>query len=290
MTQRPVYRQIAKWIVVIAIFLFLAKMVWGNWNQVKDAPFSLQPFSFVLSTLLFILSYFIQIWAWYLITLKSEDCHLSIRDLEDLVLFATGQVPSREDLRFLGRFHFYKSRGQSEKAISVALYLEALTMVVPAGLIFLAVLIFYREMWPFYFWKQSGWLILLFLLGFASLHPWIIQKVLDWILARFKREPVSLSISYSDILCILLICIASWLTGGVGFYFFVDSVFPVDPQYILFLTGALAFSTTLGVIALFAPSGLGVREGVLVYLLSFMMVTPVAIVVSVLTRIWTDPY
>jgi uncharacterized membrane protein YbhN (UPF0104 family) len=42
----------------------------------------------------------------------------------------------------------------------------------------------------------------------------------------------------------------------------------------------------LGLIAIFAPSGLGVREGALVYLLSFMMVTPVAVIISVLTRIW----
>ena len=76
------------------------------------------------------------------------------------------------------------------------------------------------------------------------------------------------------------------MVGGIGFYLFVDSVYPVAPQYILFLTGALAISSTLGLIALFAPSGLGVREGALVYLLSFMMATPVAVIISILTRIW----
>jgi uncharacterized membrane protein YbhN (UPF0104 family) len=74
--------------------------------------------------------------------------------------------------------------------------------------------------------------------------------------------------------------------GGIGFYLFVDSVYPVTPSYILFLTGALAISSTLGLVAIFAPSGLGVREGALVYLLSFMMATPVAVIISVLTRIW----
>jgi uncharacterized membrane protein YbhN (UPF0104 family) len=52
------------------------------------------------------------------------------------------------------------------------------------------------------------------------------------------------------------------------------------------LTGALAFSSTLGLVALFAPSGLGIREGALVYLLSFMVATPVAVIISILTRIW----
>jgi uncharacterized membrane protein YbhN (UPF0104 family) len=95
-----------------------------------------------------------------------------------------------------------------------------------------------------------------------------------------------LSISYSDILWILSVCIVCWVVEGIGFYFFVDSVYPAAPQYILFLTGALAISSILGLVAIFAPSGLGVREGALVYLLSFMMVTPVAVVISILTRIW----
>ena len=76
------------------------------------------------------------------------------------------------------------------------------------------------------------------------------------------------------------------MVGGIGFYLFVDSVFPVSPHQILFLTGALAFSSILGLIAIFAPSGLGVREGALVYLLSLMMPESVAVIISILTRIW----
>jgi uncharacterized membrane protein YbhN (UPF0104 family) len=130
------------------------------------------------------------------------------------------------------------------------------------------------------------WLIPLFILAFASLHPQVLQKTINWALILFRREPISLSISYWDILWILSICIVAWLVGGIGFYIFVNSVYPVAPQFILFLTGALAVSNTLGLIAVFAPSGLGVREGALVYLLSFMMATPVAVVISILTRLW----
>ncbi len=154
------------------------------------------------------------------------------------------------------------------------------------GIIFLAALIFFKEMGPVYSGKLFWWLIPLFLLGFVSIHPKVLQRIFNWTLVQFKREPVSLSISYSDVLWILFVCIISWVIGGVGFYLFVDSVYPVAPQYILFLTGALAISSTLGLVAIFAPSGLGVREGALVYLLSFVMATPVAVIISVLTRIW----
>jgi uncharacterized membrane protein YbhN (UPF0104 family) len=87
-------------------------------------------------------------------------------------------------------------------------------------------------------------------------------------------------------LWVLLVCVFAWGIGGFGFYLFVDSVYPLALRYSLFVAGAVAFSSTLGLIALFAPSGLGVREGALVYLLGFIMPTPVAVILSILTRIW----
>jgi len=283
---KKIYLRIVQWAIVVAIFFFLGKMVWDHWNQVKDTPFTLRPFPFILSTLIFAFSYFIQIWAWYLITLKLEIALSPSETLKTWFYSQLGKYLPGKIWLFLGRFHFYESRGKSKKAISIALYLETVTIIMGAGLIFLAALIFHREIRLFYSWRHPGWLVLLFLLGFIFLHPRVLQKILNWALIHFKREPVSLSISYSDVLWILFVCIISWVIGGVGFYLFVDSVYPVAPQYILFLTGALAISSTLGLIAIFAPSGLGVREGALVYLLSLMMAAPVAVLISILTRIW----
>jgi uncharacterized membrane protein YbhN (UPF0104 family) len=186
----------------------------------------------------------------------------------------------------LGRIYYYESRGKSKKSISVALYFETVTVTIAGGMIFLAALVLFQETRPFYFGGQPLWLIPVLILAFTSVHPQFLQKIMNWALVLFKRERICLSISYWDILRILFVSVVAWLVGGIGFYIFVASVHPATPEYILFLTGALAVSSTLGLIAIFAPSGLGVREGVLVYLLSFMMATPVAVIISVLTRLW----
>jgi len=280
------YLKFLQWAIVLAIFLFLGKAVWENWAQVKEASFTFRPFPIISSTLIFVFSYFIQIWAWYLITLKLKIALSPPETLKSWFYSQLGKYLPGKVWLLLSRFYFYESKGKSKKAISIALYLETITIIVAAGLMFLAAVISFKEMRSFYSGRQSWWLALLFILAFLSLHPRVLQKILNWTLVQFKKEPISLSISYSDILWILLVCIVSWVSGGVGFYFFVDSVYPVGPQYILFLTGALAFSSTLGLIAIFAPSGLGVREGALVYLLSYMMPEAVAVIISVLTRIW----
>jgi glycosyltransferase 2 family protein len=283
---KKIYLRILQWAIVVAIFFFLGKMVWGHWNQVKDTPFTLRTFPFILSTLIFAFSYFIQIWAWYLITLKLKIALSPSETLKTWFYSQLGKYLPGKIWLFLSRFHCYESRGKSKKTISIALYLETVTIIMGAGLIFLAVLIFHREVRLFYSWGHPVWLVLLFLLGLIFLHPRVLQKILNWTLIHFKKEPVSLSISYSDVLWILFVCIISWVIGGIGFYLFVDSVYPVAKHFILFLTGALAISSTLGLIAIFAPSGLGVREGALVYLLLLMMPPPVAVIISILTRIW----
>jgi len=261
-------------------------MVWDNWNQVKEASFTLEVFSLLLSTLIFAFSYFIQIWAWYLITLKLKIALSSSDTLKSWFYSQLGKYLPGKVWLLLGRFYYYESRGKSKKSISIALYFKTVTVIIAGGLIFLVALYFFRGAGPFYSGRPSEWLGLLFLLGFVFLHPRVLQKILNWFLIHFKKEPISLSISYSDILWILFVCILSWMVGGVGFYLFVNSVYPITPQYILFLTASLAISSTLGLIAIFAPSGLGVREGALVYLLSLVMATPVAVVISILTRIW----
>jgi uncharacterized membrane protein YbhN (UPF0104 family) len=281
------YKVALKWTIAFAIFVFLGKMVWDNWNQVKDVPFTLRPFPFILSTFVFAFSYFIQGWAWYLLTLKLGIA-LPIRETFESWFYSQwGKYLPGKVWLLLSRFYFYESKGKAREGISVALYLEMTAVIVAAGFIFLASLILFKEMGPFYSGGQFWGLALAFiLLAFIFLHPKVLQGILNRILVHFKKEPVLLSISYADIVWILFVCIVAWMIGGIGFYLFVDSVYSVSSNYILFLTGALAISSTLGLIAIFAPSGLGVREGVLVYLLSFMMATPVAVVISILTRLW----
>ncbi len=280
------YKLALKWVIAFAIFVFLGKMVWDNWSQVRDTPFTLRAFPLILSTLIFASSYFIQVWAWYLITLKLKIAVSFPETTKSWFYSQLGKYLPGKIWLLLGRIYSYESRGKPRKLISVALYFEMVTVVIAGGMIFLASPVLVRETRYLYSGKQLWWLVPVFILSFASIHPQVLQKIMNWVLVLFRREPISLSASYSDILWILTVCIVAWLVGGLGFYLFVDSIYPLALRSILFLTGALAISSTLGLIAIFAPSGLGVREGALVFLLSFVMATPVAVILSVLTRIW----
>ena len=274
-----------QWAIVSAIFVFLGKMVWEQWAQIERSSFTFEPVSLVVSTLVFASSYFIHVWAWYLITLKLKVAIPFRETMESWFYSQLGKYLPGKIWLVLGRFYLYESKGKSKQGIWFALYFEMVIVMVAGGLIFLASIASFERARS-YTGETTGWLLLPCLLALVFLHPRVLQRILNWILSRFKREAVSLSISYPDILLILCVSILSWLVGGIGFYLFIQSVYSVSSDQILFLTGALAFSNTLGMIALFAPSGLGVREGSLVYILSGVMPGPVAVIISVLTRIW----
>ena len=280
------YRFWAKWGIVVAIFIFLGKTVWENWALVKEASFTFRILPLFSATFLFALSYFIQIWAWYLITVK---LNVAISYRETLIIWFFSQLgkylPGKVWL-LLSRFYLYESKGKSKNEIMISLYFETMTMVVAAGLLFLASLLFSRNLHSTYSGFVYGGAILLFLVTFFLLHPKVLLKIFNPLLVFLKRDPISISLSYSDVLWILGVCVLCWIVGGIGFSLFIHSVFTISSESFLFLTGALAISSTLGLLALFAPSGLGVREGVLVYLLSSIMPTSVAVILSVLTRLW----
>jgi uncharacterized membrane protein YbhN (UPF0104 family) len=280
-------QQVFGWAVVLIIFIFLGKMVWENWVQVKEAPFAFHPFGLILSTLLFALSYFIQMGAWYLITLKLGIALPRFETVESWFYSQLGKYLPGKVWLLLSRYYFYESKARSRKSIWIALYVETATMVIAAWLLFLVGLFLFQEVRSFYsVGKWIGWM-LPFLLAFLSLHPRVLQRIFNWILTFLKKETVSLSISYMDILWILFISVLSWAVGGVGFYFFVKSLYPVSLSHVLFLAGSLSFASLLGLMAIFAPVGLGVREGILVYFLSYLMPSSVTVVISILTRLWT---
>jgi uncharacterized membrane protein YbhN (UPF0104 family) len=52
------------------------------------------------------------------------------------------------------------------------------------------------------------------------------------------------------------------------------------------LVGIFAGAWVIGFLSFLAPGGLGVREGILVYLLGFYLPSHVAIVVTLLSRLW----
>jgi len=82
----------------------------------------------------------------------------------------------------------------------------------------------------------------------------------------------------------LFIC--TWLIFGWAFYFFINSFYALSVEHYFFITGAFAIAGIIGFVSVFAPAGLGVREGVLIFTLSLVLTTAMSSLISLISRLW----
>ena len=101
-----------------------------------------------------------------------------------------------------------------------------------------------------------------------------------------KKETIPEAIKYRDIIQIFLLYIVIILVQGIAFYFLVNALLYVPLQHLVGLTACFSVAGALGTLSFFAPSGLGVREGILALLLSTYIISPVAVLIALLARIW----
>jgi uncharacterized membrane protein YbhN (UPF0104 family) len=103
-----------------------------------------------------------------------------------------------------------------------------------------------------------------------------------------KREPIQLTLRYSDILFITLAWCASWIVAGTAFYVLLLALWPVAPMVAWpICIGIYAIAWDIGFVSFITPSGLGIREAAIVALfaLAFPLPTGLASIMALISRL-----
>ncbi|NIA23825.1 MAG: hypothetical protein GWP03_06695, partial [Proteobacteria bacterium] len=116
------------------------------------------------------------------------------------------------------------------------------------------------------------------------LHPFFLKQILK-ILSKIRKVELhkQFTMKYTDILMYLVIYIFLWIMTGLAFWImFFGSAIRIN---LIDLASSYALSWILGYASLFAPGGLGVREGAIAFLLNLKYPAVVSSTFAVLTRI-----
>ncbi len=139
--------------------------------------------------------------------------------------------------------------------------------------------------------NSPEWMIIATVILFGgvmtSLHPRIFYPFANKALGIFKREPMHPEslLSYSKLLWLMGAYIIGQLGNGIAFFALVKAFIPLENVLIFPFIGFYSLAGVIGVLAIFVPSGLGVREGILVTLLTQFMPLPLAVTISIATRL-----
>lgn len=268
-------------VFVFIIFGYLFYQLYLSWGELINYDFTLNYLYLIISILFFIFYYALTIFGFYIqiylvggkVPIKNTIKAYSISQLGHY-------IPGKVWIVF-GRLYLLKKFKITKLQIIMCSLLELSIMSLASIMIFFMSLLF----WSFDLGYWTYLIILIIPLALISLHPRLLNFGINIIEKIRKKEQIKIRCKYSQLIWTVVYYLFFWIFQGFAAFFLINAIYSLEFTKIPFITGVLAISWFLGFVSFFAPSGLGVREGLIVYFLNFIMPLPIAIIVAIILRL-----
>jgi uncharacterized membrane protein YbhN (UPF0104 family) len=188
----------------------------------------------------------------------------------------------------LSKIYFASKHGISKSKLAVTSLLEGALQVTVVMIVALIILMFDARL------NSINDDIKTFILGILvicilAVWPPIFNRLISLAYKVVRRKSIDASdlASTKTITQGALLYIVGAFFSGTALFFITKAVDPgLGYADMLYVIGVSNLAGAIGMLAVFAPSGLGVREGILLTLLSIIMPTELALVVTVASRLW----
>lgn len=279
--------RVGGWMVMIAAFYFIGRTLVHYGGEISHYSFALQPWRIVMSLLVGGLGFISFALVWRGIAYQFDHAHRLSRGAA-LRIYSTSAItkyiPSSVVL-YASRVYLAIQAGVTRSgSVMSTVYETALSVVGQCIFVGIALLTM-----PFIALPIAVVALVLVLWLLLPIHSDIMQMLLRWV-ARWRPQLTSAVVPRLRprvTLTILGQYVVVSCLNGLGFYLLLGGVFPGSTSPPLLIMGMYIFAGVIGTVVFFVPGGLGIREGVLVALLSLIMSPAAAIVISLVARAWT---
>jgi glycosyltransferase 2 family protein len=261
---------------------FMATLFVSQWQQIQTIAWQLNVPLLALSLAGGVMILFLNAWGWHLIlrglgqTLPATTS-VYIWLLASVVRYIPGGIWA-----ITSRAALANKEGVPLSALTASLYLEALLSASTALLVGIPAL-YSGNALSFSPVVMAG----LMLSNLLMLNPKIIKRLAQLLPGDAGRTLMTMKWPSAGVTAALYFYyLAFWILLGLVFLLFVQSISPLSIGFNLVIGSSMALSFFMGFVVLFAPGGLGVRESILCLLLLPVTGAPIAIVVSVGSRLW----
>ncbi len=272
-------------IFLILVAIFVVRYFYRNFDDIKDLDLSISPLPFIVSIVCFSIYKVAEASLWHYITVINH-CAIGYKKAVKTYLFSIlGKYIPGKVFMLLARIPVYREEGVSADKVTVCFLLENGCTVLGAALLFLVSIFFF----PVEELSQYKWTaILLIAVFFVCIHPKILNFFLGLLEKITKKKIMHIPMTYPQILKVVLLFFTNWLVHGFAFYMLVCSIYPLPFSQCLYVAGLYGLSCIIGILAIFSPSGIGVREGILVLGLQVLMDTNYCMIISIVARLWSE--
>jgi len=273
-----------RWSIAAGLLVGIVWLAVPQWSRLQAAEVELRPDLLLVSLALLMAHFFLQALAWHLL---SRTCGPAIRWSTAVVAWhfsMLGKYVPGKVFVLLGRLWAYRRAGFKRGEIAICFSLET-ALVLLASTLVAVVSLAITGFGPLARYRPALWVVAGCLL--LAANPRLMELGLRWAARLFKRPPVSVSLSLEQTAALTLGYALNALLLGGAFFVFVRGLFPLQGAGFLYLTGSFLVAGLSGMLVLFAPGGLGVRDGVLLVALLPVLPPGSAAVTALAARLWT---
>jgi len=259
-----------KILIIVLIFYLIFKNIYSNWGQLDFRKQHFNLFYIVLSVLIMQLAWMTTAWSWGK-TLEAFNFKLRYSDVFTIYFrsMVAKYLPGKL-WQIVGSTYMAAKKGVPEGSTVASVVigqgyslLSGLALV--AGALALGVIQPPGGGFAFFRWTAIPILVLLIIL---TVRPELAEPLMNWALRLAKRQTISLRINIATSLRLFMAFLIPWFIFGLSFWFLGRGLEDIPISHYLSFTAIMTASTVIGFLAVFAPGGLGVKEGLIVVFLT----------------------
>ena len=131
---------------------------------------------------------------------------------------------------------------------------------------------------------QYFWVLTVVPVSIVALSPPVLNRLLSFALRLAGQPAMEHRVSFTGLARTMAWALAGWLFNGLMVYVLTRQLAGHPQGTLLVSVGAYSLSWVAGFVAVFAPAGAGVREGVMVAVLGTRTTTAIALAIALVTR------
>lgn len=282
-SKKQIIMKIIKILFLAAVAFFLGKYFYDNWDSFRSLDININIGVFIGSMLLYFVYKLTLAALWHYIT-RLDNAGISFKNAVTAYLYSIlGKYIPGKVFMLAARIPAYEREGVPARKVTICFLLENVCTLLGAAFLFLISLLFFpNELLADYMWAVIAFAVIFFI----CINPKLINVFLRMLGRLMKKDDLEIPFGYFQMLKVVLLFIFNWLIVGTGFYLLTCSVYPLGIEHLLYVGGVFGLAAIIGIISIFAPSGIGVREGIMVLGLSLIMPEEYAVIIGIVSRLW----
>ena len=272
--------------VAVFAFFYLKNI---NWSALNSVSVNWGWMAAATAASIAVRFWFARIW---MFLLRSLNADLTGNEAELYLVYAKswlGRYVPGGATWILGKIYFATKLGISKAKLGISSFLEGalqIIVVIISAALMLAIDPHVQSLGRTWVWL----LLAAAIAGLVAVYPPVFNRVIRFGYAKVRKQDLShehLPDTKTIGKGIGAFAVSSVLSG-LSFYFVAAAVDPkLDASSLAFIIGASNLASALSMLAVFAPAGLGVREGIQLAMLLLVMPAEQALVATVLMRVWS---